>query len=439
MQCPDCGYVFEPFDKECLRCKRTVVRKPSVSASVQASIPAAPEPPTPPSSSVSPKLDAPVEAQGAVEDTFQAAGGSQRDKRVPALVAAFVVLAVVVFAVCQMSSRAGSGVNTTLSFLPEAIRPPAVVSFAAVTTESKAAYSDTTWENVTRFRIVQPGGIETNSGDGWKPYLPPPKGEQPIALGAARTMEKVAYSDTTWVKVHVLLLTNTGNVYDSEDGAEWTLFIASDGKPAVGLAAVSYAEKESYSDTTFWHLEALRLLADGSIESSEGDAWKPFAPSDGKRIASISAASTRDKQSYSDTTWWRTNVFRLLDSGEVEKNVDSGGWTPVGSHPGAASLAAYNVEEKAAYSDTTWENLQVDYAAPDPGTATMSSDQKPSLPAPTSVPIPPSAPPSAPETNPTVTTGPAGPHPAFEMKTKAGGGAPPDLSRFKHGSDHGGQ
>ena len=439
MQCPDCGYVFGAFDKECLRCKRITIPKVSISSSEKASVLVALELPTVPASSVPPTPETHIEAQEAAENTLLAVGGSRRSKHFPVFVAVFLILAAAVFVVYQISSRAGSGANTTLSFLPEGIRPPEVISFAAVTTESKAAYSDTTLENVTRYHIVVPGGIETNSGDGWKSYLLPPKEEQPIALGAARTMEKMAFSDTTWINVHVFLLTNRGNVYDSEDGAEWKLFISSDGKQAVGLAAASHAEKESYSDTTFWHLEVLRLLADGSIESSEGDGWEPFSPSDGKRTASISAASTREKLSYSSTTWWHTNVFRLLDAGEVEKNVDSKGWIPFGSHPGAISLAAYNVEEKAAYSDTTWENLQVDYAVPDPGTATMISDQKSSLPDPPTTSVAPSAPAPASETNPAASTTLSAPPPAFQMKTKAGGGAPPDLSRFKRGLDQGSQ
>ena len=464
MYCPDCGYSLSAFDKDCPRCARlrawqkgcphcgtaTPLDTPkcgkcghvfSMSFAQEAAarrdgtwepLVASPTPLPPPAVSIGESIFSPSESAAV------ASGRRTGRSKVAISAIALVLIVVVASALYQILGfpglgSAGSGVQNGLPFLPQSLQKPAVVSFAAVTTESKASYSDTTFEEVTRFRIVQPGDIERNAGDGWKPYLPPPNGEQPIALGAARTMEKASYSDTTWIKIHVVLLTKTGNLYDSEDGSAWQLYLPSDGKPAVGLAATSYAEKTAYSDTTWWHLEVLRLLADGSIESTEGNSWKLFAPADGKRVLSISAAATKEKQSYSDTTWWRVNVFRLLDNGEVEESEDGALWKPYGTQRGAVSLAAYNVEEKASYSNTTFENLLVDYAAPDPAEAVIQSDQEPPVPpAPVAPALAPSASAPTPMTAPTQDNRPAPPPPAFEMKTKAGGGTPPDLSRFKH-------
>ena len=42
--CPDYGYIFGAFDKECLRYKRTVASVTNVIASEQASVSTAPEP-----------------------------------------------------------------------------------------------------------------------------------------------------------------------------------------------------------------------------------------------------------------------------------------------------------------------------------------------------------------------------------------------------------
>lgn len=430
MSCPECGYVFGDFDKECLRCKCN----PGYSAQIKASAPIAPEtmatPPCEPSSAPEHSNTDQALPYAAAETASVQENRKPPKRGVLTLAVVAFLVAVIAVTIYWVNISTDSGVRTGLPFLPSGLHQPEVVSFAAVTTESKASYSDTTFENVIKYRIVEPSSIETDSGTGWNPYLPPPVGEQPVAIGAARTMEKMAYSDTTWIKVHVVLLTKSGNVYDSEDGVAWKLFMASDGKATVGVAAASYAEKQSYSDTTWWHLEVLRLLSDGSIESTEGDTWKPFAPTNGKRILSISAAATKEKQSYSDTTWWKVNVFLLLDNGNVEESDDGASWTSYGTEPGAVSLAVYNVEEKASYSDTTWEHLHVDYALANPSETTIISNQEPLLPRASPTAVPPPAPAVA--TAPPATTVPSTPPPAFQMKTKAGGGTPPDLSRFKH-------
>lgn len=431
MQCPECGYVLGAFDKECLKCIHISNNSTSIDASSSADPPMHSEPHQALSTSTAYDNSAyePFLGEGAAAPE----GIRRRQNRVPISVVAVILVTIIAITVYRTLGSAGSGVSASLPFLPDSIRQPAVVSLAAVTTESKASYSNTTFENVTRFRIVQPGGIETDGGDGWKDYLPPPKGEKPVALGAARTMEKMSYSDTTWVKVHLLLLTKSGNIYDSEDRADWKLFMASDGKSVVGLAAASYAEKFSGSNTTFWHIEVLRLLDDGGIESTEGGKWKLFAQADGKRILSISAASTKEKEAYSYTTLWQVDVFRLLDTGDVQRSDDGITWKPIERHPDAVALAAYNVEEKAAYSDTTWENMNLDYTSSDPSRAMIISDQKTPEPSylPSSALPPPSTLPNTAAT-PATSASSSAPPPAFVMKTKAGGGAPPDLSRFKH-------
>ncbi|MCS6861352.1 MAG: hypothetical protein NZT92_13635, partial [Abditibacteriales bacterium] len=243
---------------------------------------------------------------------------------------------------------------------------PKVVGYAAVTTESKQAYSDTIWQDVTRFRIVTPDKIEINRGTGWSRYLDPPQNETPISIAACRTMEKAAYSLTTWVKVHIFLLTKSGTIWESIDGSPWEVFIKGDGEEAIGIASASYAEKAAYSSTTYWNIRLFRLLKDGSIESSEGHSWEWFASPGSKRVLAISAASWREKAFYSDTTWWHVGVFRLLDDGTVEKSETGADWSRYTTLPNATVIAAYTVEEKAAYSPITWVNIEVEGASEDP-------------------------------------------------------------------------
>jgi len=180
-------------------------------------------------------------------------------------------------------------------------------------------------------------------------------------------MEKESYSTTTWVKVHLFLLTNDGSVWESLDGAPFTQTMQADGKDVVGLAASSFAEKESYSTTTWWKVTLFRLLADGSVESSEdGGPWSPLKSGDGRRVRAISAASSREKESYSTTTWWTVHLFRLLDDGTVEVSDSGGPWMPHSKLASAVNLAAYTVETKEAYSETTWGDVKVDGFSAEP-------------------------------------------------------------------------
>jgi hypothetical protein len=243
---------------------------------------------------------------------------------------------------------------------------PKVIGYAAVTTESKQAHSNTIWQDVTRFRVVTPDKIEINEGTGWSRYLDPPKNETPISIAACRTMEKAAYSSTTWVKVHVFLLTKSGTIWESVDDSPWEVFMKGDDKEAVGIASASHAEKVAYSSTTYWNIRLFRLLTDGSIESSEGDKWESLSSPASKRVLAISAASSREKASYSDTTWWHVEVFRLLDDGTVEKSETGADWSHHTTLPNTTAIAAYTVEEKTAYSSTTWVDVKVEGTSEDP-------------------------------------------------------------------------
>lgn len=248
------------------------------------------------------------------------------------------------------------------SFIPpNTVTGPRVLSVTATSTEEKASYSDTTWVHVNWFRIVSPDRIESKEDGPWTPFVSPPPGSRPIALAACRTMEKASYSTTTWVKVHLVLLTKDGAIWESLDGAPFSPVFQPDGKDVVGIAAASSAEKASYSTTTWWKIHLFRLLVDGSIESSDdGGPWVPLIPGDGKRVKAISATSSREKAAYSSTTWWSVQLFRLLDDGTVQVSESGGPWSRHSSQANASSIAAYTVETKAAYSSTTWGDIRVD-------------------------------------------------------------------------------
>jgi hypothetical protein len=86
----------------------------------------------------------------------------------------------------------------------------------------------------------------------------------------------------------------------------------------------------------------------------------PHLKGDGRVTRAISATSSREKQSYSSTTWWTVHLFRLLDDGTVETSESGGPWMPYSKMPGKTNIAAFNVETKASYSNTTWGNVEVE-------------------------------------------------------------------------------
>ena len=159
---------------------------------------------------------------------------------------AFVVTAVLIGAVgfFLWTQQGRSGNQSIIPPMP--LSGPQVLSVAATSTEDKASYSDTTWVHVNWFRIVSPDRIESKEDGPWTAFLKTPPGTRAVSLAACRTMEKESYSTTTWVKVHLFLLTNDGSVWESLDGAPFTQTMQADGKDVVGLAASSFAEKESY-------------------------------------------------------------------------------------------------------------------------------------------------------------------------------------------------
>ncbi len=285
--------------------------------------------------------------------------GTTRPRRSMRALGVLLAVLGVVVAGAWWSQKSRSGNDSFIP--PNPVTGPRVLSVAAASTEEKASYSDTTWVHVNWFRIVSPDRIESKEEGPWAPFLSPPPGSRPIALAACRTMEKASYSSTTWVRVHLMLLTKDGAIWESVDGAPFGSVFQPDGKDVVGIAAASSAEKAAYSTTTWWKVHIFRLLADGSVESSEdGGPWTPMLAGDGKRVKAISATSSREKASYSTTTWWSVQVFRLLDDGTVESSDSGGPWTPYSHLPSASSIAAYTVETKAAYSDTTWGDIRVD-------------------------------------------------------------------------------
>jgi hypothetical protein len=250
-----------------------------------------------------------------------------------------------------------------------------VLSQAAVGIESKTSYSSTTWISVLRYRIITPGVIQTSAdGNSWTLFQPPPSGQKPVAIAAARTTEQAADSKTTSIRVHVYLLTHTGDIWRSEDAGRWTLAVRSDGTPAIGIAAAAYPEKPSSSRARYSTVRLFRLLKDGTIESYDTGDWVLYA--DGTPgTKAISATAAREKTRYSNTTGWSVVLFRLLGNGEVEKRVD-GEWRVHANHPNAASIAAYTVEEKASYRSRTWEDVRLEAVSSTAADAKLKSASK---------------------------------------------------------------